>query len=178
MAMRSVIARDGAEGSFSGVICLFDAQPSGVGRTLWELYRRTFGRDLEAMATRLIDQHPAGWLTVAGNWSLPPGYQEVWRNAAPKCYCHGDRSDGPQPVDQDNAAELGCEWAYLLGRGPLDDPTMRILASVTHGEKMKGFFGFGDPAGRWVEIAAVALDKTEPAWYLFDEAGERAADAG
>ena len=72
MSTRSVIARKKDQG-FAGVYHHWDGYPSGVGATLWRIYREYFDCDTDAMLRVLIDAHPAGWSTINEDWTLPPG---------------------------------------------------------------------------------------------------------
>lgn len=71
-----------------------------------------------------------------------------------------------QPITNRNAAECGCEWAYVFdGNG-----TMEIQASFRqNGRKMIGAFGCGDPESTWKTVAVVNLDGTEPDWKAIEE---------
>lgn len=74
MSTRSVIARPAGDG-FAGRYHHFDGYPTGLGKTLWDLYRDRYAEDLEAMTAELIDAHPAGWSSINGaDWSLEPGF--------------------------------------------------------------------------------------------------------
>lgn len=97
MSTRGVIARftqdkEGNE-SWEGRYHHFDSYPSGLGCTLYEVYTGHFKRDLEAMLSVLIDQHPAGWSTINdADFNLEPGFTgfDSSKDSRPRCYCHGD----------------------------------------------------------------------------------------
>lgn len=82
MSTRAAIARptsnEGEAISFAGTYHHWDGYPTGLGSTLFELYRGHFNRDLDAMLKFLIDDHPGGWSTINGkDLSLPPGFTEM-----------------------------------------------------------------------------------------------------
>jgi len=164
MGTRSVIARQTKDG-FTGRYHHWDGYPSGVGRTLHDLYNGHFGRDLTRMLTTLLDEHPAGWSTICGkDWSLAPGWGDGRKR--PQCHCHGGRSEEEQVVTQEDAADCGCEYAYVF---PPGEPRFHVLTSVSEGDvKMIGMFGFGDPSASWRYVATVELDEAAPDWELLD----------
>ena len=93
MGTRSVIARPTPEGGFCGIYCHYDGYPAHQGRVLFEAVTGHFGGDTDAACSYLIDQHPAGWSVLHGDFTTPPGYRlptdpDDLRN---QCYCHGDR---------------------------------------------------------------------------------------
>jgi hypothetical protein len=77
MSTRAVIARTTDAGrTFRGVYHHWDGYPSGLGATLWRLYRGHFSGRADDMLQVLIDDHPAGWSNILGaDWSLPPAPQ-------------------------------------------------------------------------------------------------------
>jgi hypothetical protein len=114
---RSVIARPSPDGGFCGTYCHYDGYPAHQGRVLFEAVTGHFAGDPDAACQYLIDQHPAGWSVLSGDFSVPPGYQH---HPAPadrrnQCYCHGERHDPPRPpLDADSARTAGIDYAYLL----------------------------------------------------------------
>jgi hypothetical protein len=72
---RSVIARPSPEGGFHGSYCHYDGYPAHQGRVLFEAVTGPFAGDPDAACQYLIDQHPAGWSVLYGDFTLPPGYQ-------------------------------------------------------------------------------------------------------
>lgn len=75
MSTRAAIVRINGEHGFKGRYHHWDGYPSGLGATLFNLYRGQFKRDLPAMLHVLIDKHKAGWSTINGaNFNLEPGY--------------------------------------------------------------------------------------------------------
>lgn len=125
MSTRSAIARVNGDG-FVGVYHHWDGNPTGLGKTLWDL---ALENDLAVLLETLIDLHPAGWSTINGaDWSKEPGFIEaasVQGVKPPQCYCHGDRSDEANPVTQDY--DMGMEWAYVFDE---DAATMAVLERV------------------------------------------------
>jgi hypothetical protein len=187
MSTRSCIARSTGEGTFKGVYHHWDGHPSGLGATLFHLYRGHFSRDLDAMLTFLIEMHPAGWSTINNaDFKLPAGYQEPKyrkkRNGSndyskpiphgPICYCHGKRHEAPSAVTEED--DCGMEWAYVFD---IEKKLMHVLERVftdsavstagknLGGKHMVGMFGCGAPGHqRWQNIASVELDGPEPDW--------------
>ncbi len=118
MGTRSVIARPSPDGGFSGTYCHYDGYPAHQGRVLFDAVIGHFAGDPDAACHYLIDEHPAGWSVLHGDFNTPPGYQHYpdptdQRN---QCYCHGDRADPPQrPFTEDTAAGAGLDYAYVIG---------------------------------------------------------------
>lgn len=64
----------------------WDGYPSGLGATLYDLYRNQFHRDLDAMLKVLIDDHPAGWSTINGkDFDLEPAFEEHGNGRCATC---------------------------------------------------------------------------------------------
>jgi hypothetical protein len=81
MSTRSVIARSGKiEGEFAGVYVHWDGSPTTRGPLLWEIIREEFKGNLKAALVYLIDEHPAGWSSLADR----------------TCYCHPAKSKRPE----------------------------------------------------------------------------------
>jgi hypothetical protein len=127
MGPRSVIGRPTPEGGFHGTYCHYDGYPAHQGRALFEAITGHFGGDTDAACTYLIDEHPAGWSVLHGDFIPPPGYRlptdpDDLRN---QCYCHGDRHDPPQaplddhppqaPLDDHTAGDAWVDYAYVIG---------------------------------------------------------------
>lgn len=149
-----------------------DGYPSGVGQTLWQLYRGHFHQDVAAMRRYLLHEH-SGWSTINGaDFALPPGFIENvadryetdalgrvdWtkppKPRGPACYCHGDRNEEGWWIT--DLAETWCEWRYLLGddalgvyeiRYALDDGDARTKAE-TH----RGTFPWTGPQPPWHKL--------------------------
>lgn len=97
-----------------------------------------------------------------GNWCVfdhSPKRPETARR--PECYCHGQRHEEANAITEQNAADCGCEWAYVFdGNGK-----MEVQSSYRRdGHKMIGMFGCGDPDSVWRTIAVVDLNGEEPDW--------------
>jgi hypothetical protein len=61
----------------------------------------------------LIDQHPAGWSVLQGDFTTPPGYRLPTDPAdlRNQCYCHGDRHDPPRtPLDDHTACDAWVDY--------------------------------------------------------------------
>jgi hypothetical protein len=112
MATRGMIAFGTSETSFEGRYHHWDSYPSGLGKTLYDLYNGHFQRDLDAMKRVLFDEHPGGWSTINDkDWSLEPGFGHG-DGDRPQCYCHGDRDEGPyEPYTPSTFEE---EWGYIV----------------------------------------------------------------
>jgi hypothetical protein len=117
MGTRSVIARPTPEGGFCGTYCHYDGYPAHQGRVLFEAVTGHFAGDPDAACSYLIDQHPAGWSVLHGDFITPPGYRlstdsDDRRN---QCYCHGDRRDPPRPpLDDRTAHHAWVDYAYVI----------------------------------------------------------------
>jgi hypothetical protein len=124
---RSVIARPSPDGGFSGTYCHYDGYPAHQGRVLFDAVTGHFAGDPDAACHYLIDEHPAGWSVLYGDFTTPPGYQrhpdpEDRRN---QCYCHGERADPARPFSDDTAAAAGLDYAYVIGPDRLSVRTNR-----------------------------------------------------
>jgi hypothetical protein len=70
----------------------------GLGDKLPSLFDAVTGHfhgDPEAACHYLIDQHPAGWSVLHGDFTAPPGYRTSYdpQDLRNQCYCHGDRHE-------------------------------------------------------------------------------------
>jgi hypothetical protein len=133
VSTRSVIARPTPEGGFGGTSCHNDGDPAHHGRILFEAVSGPFAGDPDAACTYLIDQHPAGWSVLGGDFTTPPGYR---RSTDPddrrnQCSCHGDRHDPPRPpLDDRSAHHAGVEYASVIApTGCRSSPTLRVAGS-------------------------------------------------
>ena len=169
MSTRGAIVRPLGDG-FSGVYHHWDSYPSGLGKALWGVYFRSFCR-VDIMTKTLVDDHPAGWSTICEkDWGLDPGFIEYGSSTKgtpeehrPQCYCHGERSEETTQVNEGNAADMGCEYVYVI-----TPEAMVILSSYSGESKMIGAFGSGDPNAVWKPIAVVRWDEPEPDWENFE----------
>jgi hypothetical protein len=150
MGTRSVIARPTPEGGFCGTYCHYDGYPAHQGRILFEAVTGHFGGDPDAACTYLIDQHPAGWSVLHGDFTTPPGYR---RSTDPddlrnQCYCHGDRHDPPRThLDDHTAHDAWVDYAYVIAPDRL-----QVLTDVE---------------GGWQPVAEPAWTDT-PDWDAID----------
>jgi len=115
MGTRGVIARVGKnEGEFSGVYHHWDSMPTSLGRTLVELHRNFFKRDLARMLQVLIDQHNA-WSTIVGkDFRLKPGYSNNYKRLNPACFCHGTRHEDNPRITHEHMNDTDVEWVYAF----------------------------------------------------------------
>ena len=150
MGTRSVIARPTPEGGFHGTYCHYDGYPAHQGRVLHDAVGGHFDRDPDAACRYLIDQHPAGWSVLHGDFAAPPGYRrhpdpDDLRN---QCYCHGGRHDPPRPPLTDRTARAAwVDYAYVI-----EPDRLRVLTNL---------------AGGWQPIAEPAWTDT-PDWDAID----------
>ena len=196
MSTRSVIARPTAAG-FQGRYIHWDGYPSGVGQQIYDLFQGHFGKDFGRLQQVLLDEHPAGWSSLAGNWAKAPGFAENPSSAndpssaedGPACYCHGGRHEEAYEVTQANASGSGCEYAYVLHAGAEGQPLMTIYSSYCSSSyefcsqtspagrkgrgrrKMIGCFGRGDADAAWQVVAIVDLCGVPPDWEQLDRLG-------
>lgn len=162
--------------AFSGVYHHWDAYPTGLGKTLWELFHGHFKKNAPLLLETLIDRHPAGWSSILhADFKREPGFcnpltcqcqNEEDEAVAPSCYCHGDRQEEAWEVTERNASGSGCEWAYAF----TVDERMLVLSSYTRsGQKMIGMFGCGDEQAIWRTVATLDLFGAEPDWSQLEE---------
>jgi hypothetical protein len=124
------------------------------------------------MLAYLIDQHPAGWSTINGmDFAAEPGFEENgFKTAGPHCYCHGGRHEEESIVTDANAADIGCEYAYVFGTDDIGHPFMDVLSSYTpSGQKMIGMFGQGVRYSKWRFMTRVDLTGPAPDWAKIEE---------
>ncbi len=139
MSTNGIIARSTGEGTFEGVYHHWDSYPNeGLGQFLIRILTGHFQNDLARMLCFLIDEHPAGWSTIANkDFALKPGYTaESLRHPSssgmsdedyhaameqfralpdyrrPQCYCHGKRHEEPQVLTE--KSDVGASWAYVF----------------------------------------------------------------
>ena len=173
MGTRGIIARVDDERGWAGNYHHWDSYPSGLGKTLWELYHGCFKHDLKQMLQMLIDEHLAGWSTINGaDFDLEPGWYEresfhIEKGHRPVCHCHGERHDIGRLIFPED--DFGAEWAYVFDEAK---NTMIILMAVdSEGVYAMGFFGSNPERTGWREVGVVDLEEAEPDWALL-EGGE------
>ena len=130
------------------------------GKPSWEHYYQEWeshGKCLTAKAVREM---------ANGNYMALGHSFEVSHSTNAECYCHGDRSEDDLLVTEKNAADMGCEYAYVFSTNGV----MTILSSINgDGSKMIGMFGMGNPEAKWGVLAVVPLDSTEPDWKALEQ---------
>ena len=182
MSTRSCIARAEGDG-WSGRYVHSDGYPTWRGAELWKLWHTVFDGDIEAMLHCLIDEHPAGWSHLSGDWKKPAGFVErmnkpanlSWRDwfdsFGPACFCHGDRHEPEQTISHEYPDPLFIEWVYIFS------PThLTILAhkhcrqtdagAVAYGEDWAGVFYY-----RHVHVVTLPLAGDEPDWQDIQDKG-------
>jgi hypothetical protein len=173
MSTRSVIARATKTG-FAGVYHHWDGYPEGLGATLFAAFNGHFNKDLGKMLRYLINEHPAGWSSIAdADFAAPAGFQEGgFKSAGPQCYCHGGRHEPANRLTHKNASGCGCEWAYVFS-APSGDPTLEVYSAYHRdGNKAIGWFGCGDEKAQWRRCATIRLLAPAPDWKAVQEGGE------
>ena len=125
----------------------FDSYPDGLGKTLFDLHRGFFGRDVADMQRVLFDEHPAGWSSINDtDFTLAPGYTMNPDDRRPRCYCHGERHE-----DQDyywTPDTFDEEWCYVI----TPNHQMYVFRPMPYGKKGARL------------VATVDLDGPEPDW--------------
>ena len=117
MSTRGCIARK-TEQEFVGRYHHSDSYPTGLGKTLWDLYHGHFQENLTNMLEFLIDKHPAGWSTIVQtDFAKDPGFVNDFQdnNNRPQCYCHGDRSENRSSLTEKHLG--GVDWSYVFSLG-------------------------------------------------------------
>jgi hypothetical protein len=154
VSTRSVIARPTPDGGFGGTYCHNDGYPAHQGRILFDAVTGHFAGDTDAACRYLIDQRPAGWSVLGGDFTAPPGYRtghdpQDLRNLRNQCYCHGDRQEPPRPPLTDHTArDAWIDYAYVL-----EADRLRVLTNR---------------AGEWQPIAEPAWTE-RPDWDAIDQ---------
>jgi hypothetical protein len=127
VSTRSILARPTPEGGFRGTYCHYDGYPAHQGRILFDAVTGHFSGDPDAACRYLLDEHPAGWSVLGGDFTVPAGYRaspdrQTLRN---QCYCHGDRQEPPRPpLTEQTARHADIDYAYVL-----DADRLRVLTS-------------------------------------------------
>jgi hypothetical protein len=126
------------------------------GKPSWEHYYQEWeshGKRLTARARQSM---------AKGNYMALGHSYEGPRFTNAECYCHGDRNEDELVVTEKNAADIGCEYAYVFSTNGM----MTILSSYNgDGSKMIGMFGMGNPEAKWGVLAVIPLDGAEPDWH-------------
>jgi hypothetical protein len=160
VSTRSVIARPTPDSGFRGNYCHNDGYPAHQGRILFEAVTGHFDGDPEAACRYLIDQHPAGWSVLHGDFHAQPGFRtrhdpEDLRN---QCYCHGDRHEPPRPpLTEQTARAAWVDYAYVL-----EPDRLRVLTNLG-----RGWQPIADPD--WTD---------DPDWDAVDEHARRVRRLG
>jgi hypothetical protein len=151
VSTRSVIARPTPDGGFHGSYCHNDGYPAHQGRILFDAITGHFAGDIDAACRYLIDEHPAGWSVLHGDFTVPAGYRagpdpQDLRN---QCYCHGDRREPPRPpLTEQTARDTFIDYAYVL-----ESEQLRVLTNR---------------AGGWQPVAEAAWTE-RPDWDAIDQ---------
>jgi hypothetical protein len=161
MATRGCIGKPISDIGFAAVYHHWDSYPTELGKTLWALYHDRYAGDIGAMTAELVDAHPAGWSTInEADWSLPIGwsnavYTEPHAPQPPRCYCHGDRSEDPNPIEI-IGGEVGSwwdlQWAYVLHPQGLD-----VLKKIGARFEPWALLRWSDDEPDWEAVEAGAL---------------------
>lgn len=186
MSTRACIARTDANG-WSGRYHHSDGYPTHLGRVLFNLYRKHFHSDAEAMLKFLLDDHKAGWSFLGSpveaggvtDYNMPAGYvndyQSLYQKGAdgradfskpivhgPICLCHGDCSH-PTNTIRSKDDPSGLEWAYVIS------PALRFMYVYQP--------DYSSDSASWKLVSTVNLDGPEPDW-TFVECGEKLERCG
>ena len=164
MSTRSIIARKTEEG-FEGTYHHWDGYPSGLGYSLWHIYKSIAVDQegtLEDMLDLLIDAHPTGWSSINGvDWTQPIGYVSDYARGkemnAPQCFCHGDRAEEGWVANQDS--KCGAEFAYAFEKDVANETDlMHIYEKQTDdGTHVMEMFGMTAEDGSWKLIKTLDL---------------------
>jgi len=89
---------------------------------LFDAVNGHFAGDVDAAHRYLIDDHPAGWSYLGGDFTKPTGFArriDRFADGRNQCYCHGDRDDPAAPlIGQQRAAEF-AHYGYVLSHEQL-----------------------------------------------------------
>ncbi len=114
MATSSIIGRPTPQG-WEGRSCHYDGYPDHQGRVLFEAVIGHFAGDVDAARSYFIDDHPAGWSQLGGDFTKPTGYLASGHDDRNQCYCHGDSHDPPSPLITHRDRLSETDYGYLLG---------------------------------------------------------------
>ena len=163
MSTRSIIAvyTDQPAGKWRGTYHHSDGYPSGVGKSLWDIYHKYYPGFLSAMLEFIIDAHPEGWSTLVGTdfsqrptWSEPDERYRMYQEnipMPPQAY----KYRGETPSILDETSDSWQEWAYVFD---VQANSMTILERL----------GFGSDV-RYAHKATIPLDGMEPDWESFEK---------
>jgi hypothetical protein len=127
VSTRSVIARPTPEGGFYGTYCHNDGYPAHQGPILFNAVTGHFAGDPDAACRYLIDEYPAGWSVMGGDFTIPAGFRTGHdpQDLGNQCYCHGDRQESPRPpLTEQTARDAWVDYAYVL-----DAERLRVLTN-------------------------------------------------
>jgi hypothetical protein len=117
VAIHSVIARPMPVG-WEGRYCHHRGNPAHLGRVLFGAVTGHFAGDVDAARRYFIDDHPAGWSYLGGDFTKPAGFArgiDRFADRRNQCYCHGDRHDPAAPVITEPQAAGFAHYGYVLG---------------------------------------------------------------
>ena len=81
MATSSIISRPTPQG-WEGRSCHYDGYPHHQGRVLFEAVTCHFAAEVDAARRYFIDDHPAGWSQLGGDFTRLTGYLAAGRTTA------------------------------------------------------------------------------------------------
>jgi hypothetical protein len=97
----------------------------------------------------LIDDHPAGWSNIIdADWTRAPGWHtHPSRGSAPRCYCHGERSE-PDDLRTSDAPDYE-EFLYVLS--PVSR-TMAVFQTADDSEHVLAIVRLDDHPPDWLRL--------------------------
>jgi len=124
----SIIGRPTPQG-WEGRLCSYEGHPERQGRVLFEAVTGHFAGDVDAARGYFLDDHPAGWSHLGGDFTKPTGYLTRGRgyDHRNQCLCHGDRHDPPGSLITHRDQLPWTDYGYLLG----DDHLTMLVAAHT-----------------------------------------------
>jgi hypothetical protein len=121
MSTRSAIARPNGDG-FTGVYHHWDGYPSGLGRTLFRLFRDQTIGSVGHTLDFLIDKHPAGWSTINGaDWRYSGHYDreyEICEECGRPSWQHYRQNYESRGLPKPNGTGPAAAPAWVFGHGP------------------------------------------------------------
>ncbi|MBI2851286.1 MAG: hypothetical protein HYX80_09680 [Chloroflexi bacterium] len=85
------------------------------GKPSWEHYYQEWESHGKRLTEKAKESMSHGNYMALGHSSGQP------RTTNAECYCHGDRQEDGLLVTMKNAAEMGCEYAYVFSNNAVDD---------------------------------------------------------